>query len=60
MTLKKAMTILQKDADFCGMNINKYLGVVAMHRHAFPNEVLEAWDRYKDHIAWVRLQAERG
>lgn len=58
MTLKKAMTILQKDADFCGMNINKYLDTVAMHRHAFPNEVLEAWDRYKDHMAWVRLQAE--
>ena len=58
MTLKKAMDILQKDADFCGVNINKYLDMVAMHRHAFPNEVLEAWDRYKDHMAWVRLQAE--
>ena len=58
MTLKRAMSILQKDAEFCGMEFNKYMGTVAMHRNAFPTEVLEAWDRYKDHMAWVRLQAE--
>ena len=58
MTLKKAMSILQKDAEFCGLEFNKYLGILAMHRSAFPAEVTEAWDRYKDHMAWVRLQAE--
>lgn len=58
MTLKKAMSILQEDAEFCGLEFNKYLGILAMHRSAFPAEVIEAWDRYKDHMAWVRLQAE--
>jgi len=56
MTLKKAMSILQKDAIFCGMEFHQYLGTLAMHTSAFPAEVLEAWNRYKDHMAWVRLQ----
>jgi hypothetical protein len=52
------MSILQKDAEFCGMELNKYLASVGLHRGAFSAEVLEAWDRYIDHLAWDRLQAE--
>jgi len=44
MTLKKAMSVLKKDAEFCGMEFNQYLGTVAMHRGAFPSVVLAAFD----------------
>ena len=50
MTLKRAMRILSKDAEFCGMELNKYLGTVAMHRGAFPQSVLAAFDVYAEHI----------
>lgn len=54
MTLKKAMAVLKKDAEFCGMEFNKYLGYVGMHRGAFPQGVLAAFDVYAEH-----KQAER-
>ena len=44
MTLKKAMKVLEKDAEFCGLEFNQYLGYVGMHRGAFPQGVLEAFD----------------
>lgn len=50
MTLKKAMKVLEKDAEFCGMEFNKYLGTVAMHRGAFPQSVKDAFDVYAEHI----------
>lgn len=50
MTLKGAMSVLKKDAEFCGMEFNKYLGTVAMHRGAFPQSVLKAFDVYAEHI----------
>ena len=50
MTLNKALKILQKDAEFCGMELHKYLGTVAMHRGAFPQSVLSAFDVYAEHM----------
>lgn len=50
MNLRQAMKILSKDAEFCGMELNKYLGTVAMHRGAFPVNVLTAFDVYAEHI----------
>ena len=50
MTLKAAMKVLEKDAEFCGLEFNKYLGTVAMHRGAFPQSVLAAFDVYAAHI----------
>lgn len=54
MTLKKALAVLKKDAEFCGLEWNKYLGYVGMHRGAFPQGVLAAFDVYGEH-----KQAER-
>jgi hypothetical protein len=50
MTLKGAMSVLKKDAEFCGMELNQYLGTVGMHRGAFPQSVLKAFDVYAEHI----------
>ncbi len=50
MNLKTAMKVLSKDAEFCGMELNKYLGTVAMHRGAFPQSVLAAFDVYAEHV----------
>lgn len=50
MTLKGAMSVLKKDAEFCGMEFNKYLGTVGMHRSWFPQSVLKAFDVYAEHI----------
>ena len=44
MTLNRAMKVLEKDAEWCGMSFNTYLGYVGMHRGAFPQGVLEAFD----------------
>jgi len=44
MTKNRAMKILKEDADWCGMPFNTYLGYVGMHRGAFPQGVLEAFD----------------
>jgi len=49
MTLKKALSVLKKDAEFCGMEFNQYLGTVGMHRGAFPSVVLAAFDTYAEH-----------
>ncbi len=49
MNLKAAMKILSKDAEFCGLEFQKYLGTVAMHRGAFPAKVLEAFDVWAEH-----------
>lgn len=50
MTLKRAMSLLKKDAEFCGMEFNQYLGYVGMHRGAFPQGVLAAFDAYAEHM----------
>ena len=51
MTLRQAMKVLEKDAVFCGVSdINKYLGNVAMHRTAYPQYVLAAFDVWAEHI----------
>ena len=44
MTLNRAMKVLEKDAEFCGLEFNMYLGYVGMHRGSFPQGVLEAFD----------------
>ena len=49
MTLNAAMKVLKKDAEFCGLEFNQYLGYVGMHRGAFPQGVLEAFDTYAEH-----------
>ena len=49
MTLNAAMKVLEKDAEFCGMEFNQYLGYVGMHRGAFPQGVLAAFDTYAEH-----------
>lgn len=49
MTLKRAMKVLEKDAEFCGLEFHKYLGTVAMHRGAFPQSVLAAFDVWAEH-----------
>ena len=50
MTLNAAMKILQKDADWCGLEFNKYLGLIGQSRGAFPQSVLAAFDVYREHI----------
>lgn len=55
MKLKKAMKILEKDAEFCGLEFQKYLGTVAMHRGAFPQGVLEAFDVWAEHKRQEKL-----
>lgn len=55
MKLKAAMKILEKDAEFCGLEFQKYLGTVAMHRGAFPSKVLEAFDVWAEHKRQEKL-----
>lgn len=50
MTLRQAMKVLEKDAVFCGLEFNKYLGTLAMHKSAFPQSVKDAFDVYAEHI----------
>jgi hypothetical protein len=50
MTLKRAMSLLKKDAEYCGLEFNQYLGYVGMHRGAFPQGVLAAFDVYAEHM----------
>lgn len=54
MTLQRAMSLLKKDAEFCGMEFNQYLGYVGMHRGAFPQGVLAAFDAYAEHMQRAR------
>lgn len=46
MTLKRAIATLEKDAEFCGLEFDKYLERVMQSRGAFPRTVLEALDVY--------------
>jgi len=50
MTKNRAMKILKEDADWCGMPFNTYLGYVGMHRGAFPQGVLAAFDAYAEYV----------
>ena len=50
MTLNAAMKILQKDAEWCGLEFNKYLGLIGQSRGAFHQRVLTAFDVYREHI----------
>jgi len=55
MTKNRAMKILKEDADWCGMPFNTYLGYVGMHRGAFPQGVLAAFDAYAE---YARIERE--
>lgn len=58
MTLKRAMTILNKEREFLGVHWEQLFALFKESPAIFNESAHEAYRRYRDHIAWEALQAE--
>ena len=56
MTLKNAMTILNREREFLGVEWEKLFSLFRESPAIFNENAHTAYRRYHDHIAWEALQ----
>ena len=56
MTLKSAMTILNREREFLGVEWEKLSSLFRESPAIFNENAHTAYRRYRDHIAWEALQ----
>ena len=56
MTLKSAMTILNQEREFLGVEWEKLFSLLKESPAIFNENAHAAYRRYRDHIAWEALQ----